>query len=294
MSYQDNSDDLDKRRKSLDINRRIEDKWRDDMTAMAYMQSTKFGSGIDVSRTSAASTQEIVQPNPPVQQRQPLADVSQQAFVQMSEDIPDVADPVIATSTVTTDDFAPPPREPQLVQALELPEISTQGDFQVAGPMEPEVPRPAPLAPPVQEPVLEIIQQPEVTPQEIPAPKLLPTFTADVMLDTPEISAQQPSPEPEPMKPLEMPKSLSFLGMPDVKAPESAFEWNVNTEQPLENASEDHSVQALDYYAGAHKRFTEQLVDTLFIMADKLEEAINRIRDLESVDDRRYLRSYRQ
>lgn len=293
MSYKDNSDDLNERRKALDINRRIEDKWRDDMTAMAYMQSTKFGSGIDVSRSTITVDPKIVEPTPPAQERSPLADLPGPIMVQMSQEVADIDSPVIEPSTITTEDFAPPPREPQLVQAMQFPEISTQGDVEVAGPVEPEVPRPAPPAPFIAEPELAIQQPVDTGPEEIPAPKLLPTFSMDV-LPPPDMPEPDTSPEPEPAKTMEMPKSLGFLGMPDLKQPESAFNWNFNTEQPMENAAEEHSIQALDYYAAAHKRFVEQLVDTLFIMADKLEEAVNRIRDLESVDDRRYLRSYRQ
>lgn len=267
---EDNEDNLERRREAIRIQKRIEDQWRDDMTAMAYMNSTKFGSGVPVVNVSQTG---VFSEEREKSDRAPLADIPEVAF------------------QIDTQSVDPPPRESPLVQELQIPEYSIGGMDAEAGIGEPEIPM---SAPPVFVPPVMPMQVAQVEPIAEPEFKIqTPVFSATEYIPPPPIAEPPPEEQKREEPKPKMPSIFEAMGVPELRNVDKAFELQPHHRHAEETGAEAEGMFAVDAYANSHNLFAEHVVETLLYMADKLHELSSRMREMETVVDRRYWRQYR-
>ncbi|MAT51509.1 MAG: hypothetical protein CMK32_10035 [Porticoccaceae bacterium] len=263
------------RRRKLRNTPTIEEIERRDMVAMAYMNSTAFGSGMSVMGAVRAQ-KPIDVPEPKFVENDTgtfkpgtLTHMVMANADDLATEIPrEQFDPIDTN-------VAPSPREP-LPSVDDFP-LGLPGEQVMAGAVSPEAPAPVSPTP--------IFVQPEPQPQldrivEPPPPQPPPAVPRSSVPDIPEpdIGFEQSPPLPW----------LPFV--PPV--PMEAFEKDASSNQEGINGPQEYTEEAFQRFAYSYKNFLHTLGSILYGMTDRTDEALARIRELETQLDRRYKRRY--
>jgi hypothetical protein len=130
----------------------------------------------------------------------------------------------------------------------------------------------------------QLVQLPQPAKQLEPTPEPTP-------IDASGIQFEKPQPIPEPQEESEEPPAMPWLQEPEFRiAP--AYEKDGVQSRIEEFTPESLSIEAMDSFARSHTEYIETVTGILLAMSERVDEAISRIRELESVNDRRYRRRY--
>lgn len=287
-------EELNPKDNKLRVGRSTEDRYRDDMIALTYMNSAQFGQGISMTAGHPnVSMSEEEDPAPPLQ----VEEISQRL--------------ISATSQISTTDFmevdnepiveeqrieSPPPltivpmelpEEQPIVTGLTVEDVGSQEIVQPTPPVEPEVfDIPATAIPPVPQEPAE------------PEPPIILSPASVEMLETPPVNVEVPPP-PEPSKapefkpePLEQPEespAFPFLEGPEFKIdpPFSQDQLNKDMETYVPDGM---SLGGLEELQLSSREYMGALNRVIFGMVEDLKDFRSRLIEIEAVYDRRYFR----
>lgn len=300
------------RRERLSNTRSLEDQYRDDQTAIAYMLSKEFGRGIDVMPGSNTARERVTPEDDEKDAKAPAApDLGQSTQIvthSLDEGLGEIQPDSFQSQDVSVD---PPPREspPSLSSELEL---GYGGIAELAGGGVPE--SPSPVTPNILPQIDDALTTPLFVPEEggivpegfssQPLPPLgeqIPVQPEPIIEVSSPVDLPPPAPAPvdETLNPniKEMPEVLNplpFLPPPpsDNNIEPPYFRDEIQKDQdgsgPL-----SHAIQGMDRYADSQAKYLEHVGNLFFGMSDRLDEAIKRIRELEAALDRRYQRRFK-
>lgn len=275
--------------RNLENQRTIEDQQRDDIIALTYLNSKQFGSGIDVTGSPRTLPEQTKVPE--VKPGVPFENASPEM---VTEQIVSIEDPgEIDLSQQQTTSFSltsPPPQD----LAPDTTEFGAEGMLErVAGDI-PESVVPPPLAPSFSQ--LVSLGEPEIE---------IPSDTQVVSMPQPAV-ALEPMPEPPPLDPtvIPLPESVEVAEVPDAVEPDP-MPWlptpDFKVDRPfdkdqLQDAIEESgenqlATDGLNELARAQSQYLDQVAEIFYAMADRLDEAMARLRELEAASDRRYRRT---
>ena len=300
------------RRSKLRNTRSAEDQYRDFLTVVAYMNSTQYGRGIDVMPgAKAAGNQSDSEDNGRTQGQGPPADLGQSSEIvvhSLDESLGEVQADSFSSQDVSVD---PPPREspPSLDSGFEL---GYGGIAEMTGGGEPETP--SPVTPNVDVQIDSSLTTPlfvpesgGIVPTEFSTQPLPVSNDAIPSIPDPTVNVSSPV---EPPPPLPTPKDEtldpSIKEMPEVLNPlpflppppvdnniePPYFRDEVQRDQDASSPM-SHAIQGMNRYDNSMAAYLERVGNVFFGMSDRLDEAINRIRELESALDRRYQRRHK-